>query len=212
VANEKQPQIQRNATSHPPFASSLRPSASSNLQLLTPNLWISNRQLETIRNGRNPFEIRQMTFSNRPKKTGPIFVSGLTRVALATPTSNFQPRASGLQKAKKRLMETYANSKNPVSHTRQKTSHFLIETINPTFRNPASPRPNSSAMGSLWNLKSGGAQNPRLRLLGTTLRHRCHLFMTPGKTNSGLSTSKKAVRVLTVPEVYTPGRFLRRYL
>jgi hypothetical protein len=29
---------------------------------------ISNRQLETIRNGRNPFEIKQMTFSNRPKK------------------------------------------------------------------------------------------------------------------------------------------------
>jgi hypothetical protein len=30
----------------------------------------SNRQLETIRNGRNPFTINQMTFSNRPKKTG----------------------------------------------------------------------------------------------------------------------------------------------
>jgi hypothetical protein len=29
---------------------------------------ISNRQLETIRNGRNPFEIKQMNFSNRPKK------------------------------------------------------------------------------------------------------------------------------------------------
>jgi hypothetical protein len=29
----------------------------------------SNRQLETIRNGRNPFTINQMTFSNRPKKT-----------------------------------------------------------------------------------------------------------------------------------------------
>jgi hypothetical protein len=29
----------------------------------------SNRQLETIRNGGNPFKNMQMTFSNRPKKT-----------------------------------------------------------------------------------------------------------------------------------------------
>jgi hypothetical protein len=34
----------------------------------SPKLADSNRQLETIRNGRNPFEIKQMNFSNRPKK------------------------------------------------------------------------------------------------------------------------------------------------
>src|ERR1700675_2716238 len=31
---------------------------------------VSNRQLETIRNGRNPFKIKQITFSNRPKISG----------------------------------------------------------------------------------------------------------------------------------------------
>jgi hypothetical protein len=31
--------------------------------------YISNRQLETIRNRRKPFKIMHMTFSNRPKKT-----------------------------------------------------------------------------------------------------------------------------------------------
>jgi hypothetical protein len=35
---------------------------------LTANPWISNRQLETIRNSRNLFRITQINFSNRPKK------------------------------------------------------------------------------------------------------------------------------------------------
>jgi hypothetical protein len=34
----------------------------------SPKLADSNRQLETIRNRRNPFGIKQMNFSNRPKK------------------------------------------------------------------------------------------------------------------------------------------------
>jgi hypothetical protein len=40
------------------------------LQPLAPSFQppYSNRQLETIRNGRNPFEIKHMNFSNRPKK------------------------------------------------------------------------------------------------------------------------------------------------
>src|ERR1700675_4806938 len=35
----------------------------------------SNRQLETIRNGRSPFKINRLTFSNRPKKTNSIFAA-----------------------------------------------------------------------------------------------------------------------------------------
>src|ERR1700675_2112925 len=84
------------------------------------------------------------------------------RAPLARKSGRGKPRsaeASGPQKArpmkarassrtpheaKKRLMETHANSEIRVSHSGQKTSHFLIETINATFRNPASPRPNSS--------------------------------------------------------------------
>jgi hypothetical protein len=35
----------------------------------------SNRQLETIRNGRNPLKINRMTISNRPKKTESIIAA-----------------------------------------------------------------------------------------------------------------------------------------
>jgi hypothetical protein len=111
---------------------------------------LSNRQLETIRNGRNPFRNRHMTFSNRLKISESAF--------------------------------------------------------------PATPHRNSSQLGNLWNLKSSGSRRQRAWLLGAAFRHGCHLFMAPGKTNSGVPTSKKAVRVVIVLEVYTPGRFLRRYL
>ena len=42
--------------------------------------------------------------------------------------SNFRHLTANLQKAKKRLIATHANSKIPVSHSQKKTSHFLIAT------------------------------------------------------------------------------------
>jgi hypothetical protein len=115
------------------------------------------------------------------------------------------------RKAKKRLMETLPDSKVLPTCSQLKALHFLIATLSRVFKSPRCTRPNSFPVVDLWNLKSGGTEK-RLRLSGATLRHRCHLFMAAGKTNSGLSTSKKAVRVVIVLEVYTPGRFLRRYL
>jgi hypothetical protein len=55
----------------------------------------SNRQLETIRNRSNPFTIMQMTFSNRPKKTGAIF-AGPAESAAILRLSNFQLLTSNL--------------------------------------------------------------------------------------------------------------------
>jgi hypothetical protein len=71
---------------------------------------LSNRHLETIRNGRNPFEFNQMTFSNRPKITQPIFAAP-SESAPVFPPFNLPLLTPNLQKAKKRLMETHPSSK-----------------------------------------------------------------------------------------------------
>jgi hypothetical protein len=55
-------------------------SCSSHFALNKPD---SNRQLETIRNARNPFKIMQITFSNRPKKKDPIFPSAFTNHSIS---------------------------------------------------------------------------------------------------------------------------------
>ena len=55
--------------------SRLIPRRAPALSLSNGPLPISNRQLETIRNGRSPFKINRLTFSNRPKKTNSIFAA-----------------------------------------------------------------------------------------------------------------------------------------
>jgi hypothetical protein len=116
------------------------------------------------------------------------------------------------RKANKKLIATVPNSKFESSQCKQAPYRNPNRNKKCCFGFPFSPRPNSSAVGSLWNLKSRLAQHLGPRRAGAISWLRCHLFMAPGKTNSGVPTSKKAVRVVIVLEVYTPGRFLRRYL
>ena len=110
----------------------------------------SNRQLETIRNRRNPFKIMQITFSNRPKKTGSNLPPTIASAAVIRPF-DLQLLTFNPQKANKRLMETNPSSKLATIHSNQRTSLFLIETKNPF---PTSTR--FSSLTRYCRIRAGG--------------------------------------------------------
>jgi hypothetical protein len=160
------------------------------------------RQMMPPCRGDSESEERSLDSDSRPSKG-----NGKSRDARVSARDDKPGR-----QAKKRLIATVPNSKFESSPCKQALYRNSNRNKKSCFGFPFSPYSHSYPMQYLWNLKSCCPQRPCHRHSGATLRHKCQLLMTPGKTNSGVSTSKKAVRVVIVLEVYTPGRFLRRYL
>jgi hypothetical protein len=82
----------------------------------------SNRQLETIRNGRNPFEFNQMTFSNRPKNADPARIGVLSD-----------------QRESKALSSVIWRQINPPVHWEQ------VKGSRAAFAKPSADKPDASA-------------------------------------------------------------------
>jgi hypothetical protein len=98
-----------------------------------PSQWISNRQLETIRNRRNPPKFSHLSFSNRPKKTNSIFPCRFTTQGLS------QARRS-IMALRRRANRPYRRLEFNISPTKQRTE-------------PLSNRPQS---GVIFALRTAG--------------------------------------------------------
>jgi hypothetical protein len=144
----------------------------------------------------------------------PPCVVDLRAFRLGSRATSHSPLATASVKAKKKPIATFASLRFQLTGCKQGTSSFSNSNKNGISGISAFQCPNSRPPENLRNLESPPA-SIRRHPSGSrpaAIHDTCHYFTPLGKTNSRVSTSKKSARVLPVPEVYTPGRFLRRSL